>query len=69
VLIRCFLTAAANDESGAAIIAPAIAVYKNGGSLSQLAKYSFKSFDPSGDGSGDRSVAAHPHGMNGMWNA
>ncbi len=64
----CF-SAAANDEDGASIIAPAIANYKTGRALSQLAKYSFKAFDPSGDNSGDRSISVHPHGMNGMWNA
>ncbi len=64
----CF-SAAANDEDGASIIAPAIANYKTGRALSKLAKYSFKAFDPSGDNTGDRSISVHPHGMNGMWNA
>ena len=64
----CF-SAAANDEDGASVIAPAIANYKTGRALSKLAKYSFKAFDPSGDNTGDRSISIHPHGMNGMWNA
>ena len=60
---------AANDENGASVVGPAIANYKSGRSLSALANYTFKSFDPSGSNAGDRSILAHPHGINGTWNA